>query len=62
MVFFGASGERLQAPAEVVGVSIRKKFLDFVVSALPEWKRLSKQVASFVCEFQEAGSSIRLVS
>jgi hypothetical protein len=53
-----SSGERQQAPAEFVGVLIRNKLLDFVVSAFPEWKRTSKKVASIVCEFQDAGSPI----
>ena len=57
-----SSGERPQAPAEFLGVSIRNKSLDFLVSALPDWKRFGKHVASIVCKFQDAGSPIGLVS
>ena len=56
------SGERPQAPAKYVGISTGNKLLDFVVSALPLWKRTSKQVESIVCECEEAGSPIRLVA
>jgi hypothetical protein len=53
-----SSGERLQASAEYFGVSIRNKLLDFVMSALPDWKCTDKQAASIVCEFQDTGSAI----
>jgi len=52
------SGERVQASAKFLGGSIRNKPLDLFVSALPNWNRTRKQIASLCSEFQHVAPSI----